>query len=270
MNRALELRKTGNISQATVDAREAENSMAMAQVLQAKATLNLAKIDLGYTTIKAPFTGKIGLADFSDGEFLQANTTLAQMVSCDPMYVVFSINEQELLSMQKAGVFAEKGDNLAVSLKMADDSLYTYGGEMNFFDVVVHEGTDTLKMRADFPNPQQELIAGQYVTVILEYEAPEQKVVIPQTAIMSSTTAKYVYVVNKEGKVVNKPVVLGPEQGRDVVVLDGLKNGERVIVNGIQKVRPGMAVTVERLNEKTSQSSVNAPKTEQKQSVETK
>lgn len=245
LERALELIKSGNISQATVDAREADNAMAQAAVLQAKATLNLAKIDLSYTNVRAPFTGKIGLADFSDGEFLPANTTLASMVSTDPMYVVFSVSECELLSMQSAGVFRHNGDNLAVTMQMADDSVYRFGGQINFFDVTVDNGTDTVKLRAAFPNPKQELIAGQYVTVVLEYESPSEKVVIPMAAVMSSAAMKYVYVVDNSNKVVNRPVVLGPQQGSEIVVTDGLNRGDRIVVEGLQKVRAGIEVVAE-------------------------
>lgn len=245
LDRALELVKSGNISQATVDAREADNAMAQAAVLQAKAALNLAKIDLSYTNVRAPFTGKIGLADFSDGEFLPANTTLASMVSTDPMYVVFSVSERELLSMQSAGVFKHNGDNLAVTMQMADDSVYRFGGQINFFDVTVDNGTDTVKLRAAFPNPKQELIAGQYVTIVLEYESPSEKVVIPLSAVMSSAAMKYVYVVDNSNKIVNRPVVLGAQQGTEIVVLDGLTKGDRIVVEGLQKVRAGIEVVAE-------------------------
>lgn len=245
LDRALELVKSGNISQATVDAREADNAMAQAAVLQAKAALNLAKIDLSYTNVRAPFTGKIGLADFSDGEFLPANTTLASMVSTDPMYVVFSVSERELLSMQSAGVFKHNGDNLAVTMQMADDSVYRFGGQINFFDVTVDNGTDTVKLRAAFPNPKRELIAGQYVTIVLEYESPSEKVVIPLSAVMSSAAMKYVYVVDNSNKIVNRPVVLGAQQGTEIVVLDGLTKGDRIVVEGLQKVRAGIEVVAE-------------------------
>lgn len=245
LKRALELAKSGNISQSALDAREAENAAARAYVMQAKAALNLAKIDLGYTNIRAPFTGKIGLADFSDGEFLPANTTLATMVSCDPMYVVFSVSEQEMLSMQAAGVFQKDSDNLAVTMQMADGSSYRFGGKIDFFDVTVDEGTDTVKLRASFPNPENQLIAGQYVTVALEYEAPQEKIVIPQAAVMSSTATKYVYVVDKANKVVNRPIMVGPRQGMEIVVLKGLEKGDRVIVDGLQKVRPMQEVVVD-------------------------
>lgn len=245
LDRALELRKTGNISQATLDAREAENSIAKGQVLQAQAALNLAKLDLSYTSIKAPFTGKIGLADYSAGEYLPVNTTLATIVSYDPTYVLFSVSERELLSMQNAGILRQDNDNLAVSLVMADSSVYRYSGQINFTDVVVDDSTDTVKMRAVFPNPTKQLISGQFVSVLLEYDSPVEKILIPQAALMSSVSSKYVYVVDAQNKIVNKPVVVGMEQGKDIVVLDGLEAGERVVVNGLQKVRPGQEVIID-------------------------
>ena len=244
LERALELRKTGNISQSSVDSNEAADSVARAQVLQAQATLNLAKINLGYTSIKAPVSGKIGLAAYSSGEYLPVNTTLAQIVTIDPMNVIFSISEKEMLSLQEAGIL-KATDHLSISLKMADGSIYRYGGEINFTDVTVSDNTDTLTLRAGFPNPAQQLVSGQFVTVILEYESPVEKIVIPQAALMSSPTGKYVYTVDSQNKVVNSPVTTGTEQGKDIVILDGLEEGERVIVEGLQKVRPGQEVVVD-------------------------
>ncbi|MGN0904286.1 MAG: efflux RND transporter periplasmic adaptor subunit [Alphaproteobacteria bacterium] len=244
-DRAAELRKTGNISQATVDTRDAENSMAKAQVLQAQAALNLAKIDLSYTNIKAPFTGKIGLADYSAGEYLPVNTTLATMVSYDPMDVLFSVSEQELLALQTGGILKPDNESLAISLQMADGSVYRYGGRMNFMDVIVDDGTDTVKMRAGFPNPAQQLISGQFVSVLMEYESPVARVVIPQAALMSSATGKYVYVLDAQNKVINRPVSAGVPQGKDIVILDGVEEGEKVIVEGLQKVRPGQEVIID-------------------------
>ena len=245
LDRALELRKTGNVSQATLDAREAENSIAKGQVLQAQAALNLAKLDLSYTSIKAPFTGKIGLADYSSGEYLPVNTTLATIVSFDPIYVLFSVSERELLSMQNTGVLTPDNDNLAISLLMADSSVYRYDGRINFTDVVVDDSTDTVKMRAVFPNPTKQLVSGQFVSVLLEYSAPVEKIIIPQAAVMSSVASKYVYVVDAQNKVINKPIQVGVEQGKDIVVLEGLEAGERVVVNGLQKVRPGQEVIID-------------------------
>lgn len=264
LDRALELRKTGNISQSTVDTREAENSVAKGQVLQAQAALNLAKLDLGYTNIKAPFTGKIGLSAYSVGEYLPVNTTLATMVSFDPIYVLFSVSERELLSMQKAGMLKSNNDSLAISLIMGDSSVYRYGGQINFTDVVVDDSTDTVKMRAVFPNPAKQLVSGQFVSVLLEYEAPEEKIVISQAALMSSASSKYVYVVDAQNKVVNKPVSVGAEQGKDIVVLDGLEAGDRVIVTGLQKVRPGQEVIIDAMPAAKLMTAAAADKTKEK------
>lgn len=252
LNRALELRKSGNIAQSTVDAREAENSIAKAAVLQAKAALNLAKLDLSYTDVKAPFSGKIGLAAYSVGEYLPADSVLATLVSSDPMYVLFSVSERELLSMQNAGVFGTNSD-LSVSLIMADGSTYRYGGKINFTDVTVGETTDTVKLRAVFPNPSKQLVSGQFVSVLLEYEAPVEKISVSQAAVMSSPTGKYVYVVDAQNKVVNKPIVIGGEQGKDYIVNEGLEAGDRVMIEGLQKVRPGVEVIVDAPAAKTAE-----------------
>lgn len=242
--RALELRKSGNISQSSVDTREAENSVAKAAVLQAKAALNLAKLDLSYTDVKAPFTGKVGLANYSVGEYLPSNSVLATLVSNNPMYVLFSVSERELLIMQNAGVFGTSSE-LSVSLIMADGSAYRYGGKINFTDVTVGETTDTVKLRAEFPNPSKQLVSGQFVSVLLEYDAPVEKILVPQAAVMSSAAGKYVYTVDAQNKVANKPIVIGGEQGKDYIVNEGLEAGDRVMIEGLQKVRPGAEVIVD-------------------------
>lgn len=242
--RALELRKSGNISQSSVDTREAENSVAKAAVLQAKAALNLAKLDLSYTDVKAPFTGKVGLANYSVGEYLPSNSVLATLVSSDPMYVLFSVSERELLTMQNAGVFGTSSE-LSVSLIMADGSAYRYGGKINFTDVTVGETTDTVKLRAEFPNPSKQLVSGQFVSVLLEYDAPVEKILVPQAAVMSSAAGKYVYTVDAQNKVANKPIVIGGEQGKDYIVNEGLEAGDRVMIEGLQKVRPGAEVIID-------------------------
>lgn len=242
--RALELRKSGNISQSSVDTREAENSVAKAAVLQAKAALNLAKLDLSYTDVKAPFTGKVGLANYSVGEYLPSNSVLATLVSSDPMYVLFSVSERELLIMQNAGVFGTSSE-LSVSLIMADGSAYRYGGKINFTDVTVGETTDTVKLRAEFPNPSKQLVSGQFVSVLLEYDAPVEKILVPQAAVISSAAGKYVYTVDAQNKVANKPIVIGGEQGKDYIVNEGLEAGDRVMTEGLQKVRLGAEVIVD-------------------------
>ena len=266
--RALELRKTGNISQSTVDTREAQNNVAKGAVLQAKAALNLAKLNLSYTNVKAPFTGKIGLSDYSVGEYLPVNSTLATIVSCDPMYVMFSVSEREFLKMQSTGALKADGDNMAISLVMGDSSVYRYSGRLDFTDVVVDNYTDTVKMRAEFPNPAKQLVSGQFVSVLMEYESPVEKIVISQAALMSSATSKYVYVVDAQNKVVNRLVTVGTEQGKDIVVLEGLEAGDRVIVNGLQKVRPGVEVVVDSAAakagaaQKTDKATAEKPKAE--------
>lgn len=241
--RALELRRSDNISKATKDAREADYKGATAKVLQAKAALRLAELDLDYTIVRAPFNGKIGLSQYSGGEFLPNNTVLAKLVSDGPVNVVFSIAENELLKLQQAGVLGT--NKLNVSLIMADNSVYKYSGKINFTDVTVDDSTDTIKLRAEFPNPNGSLISGQFVNVLLEYDATNEKIIMPQKALISSPTGKIAYTIDSKGIVVLKQITVGPEQGSNIVVMSGLEAGEKVITDGLQKVRPGMEVIVD-------------------------
>lgn len=240
-NRALRLIENKNISQSTVDNREAAYLGARAAVLQAKASLELAKLDMEYTTIVAPFSGKIGLSDFSSGEYLAMNTPMATLVSNGPINVLFSVSEKELLSLQKDGAL-KPGANVKVSLIMADGSVYKHLGKINFTDVVVDEHTDTVKLRAEFSNAEGKLVSGQFLSVQVEYVQPEQKILIPQSAVMSDPTGKTVYVVDENKVVLNRSIKVGPTVGQNYVVFDGLQPGEFVIVDGLQKVRPGQKV----------------------------
>ena len=122
--------------------------------------------------------------------------------------------------------------------------------------MTVGETTDTVKLRAEFPNPSKQLVSGQFVSVLLEYDAPVEKISVSQAAVMSSPTGKYVYVVDAQNKVVNKPIVVGGEQGKDYIVNEGLEAGDRVMIEGLQKVRPGAEVIIDTPAAKT----VNAAK----------
>ncbi|MCQ2965575.1 MAG: efflux RND transporter periplasmic adaptor subunit [Alphaproteobacteria bacterium] len=240
-NRALKLIENKNISQSTLDNREAAYLGARANVLQAKASLELAKLDLEYTTIVAPFSGKIGLSDYSIGEYLNENTSMATLVSNGPINVLFSVSENELLTLQKDGVLKPNA-KVKVSLVMADGSVYNHLGKINFSDVVVDEHTDTVKLRAEFNNAESKLISGQFLSVQLEYVQPQQRVLIPQSAVMSDPTGKTVYVVDENNVVSNRQIKVGPTIGQDYVILDGLQPGEFIIVDGLQKTRPGQKV----------------------------
>ena len=243
--RGQELVKQKNIAQSKVDELQAAESIAKAGIAQAKAALDAAKLDLGYTQIKAPVAGRIGLSKYTVGNLVGPSSgILATIVSRDPIYVKFPVTQRELLEARQA-IATEGGDpgSVVVLARLSDDSLYDKRGKLNFIDVTTDPGTDTVTLRAEFPNPDGYLVDGQYVGVLVQDETPTMEIVIPQAAIQIDQQGSSVLIVGADNKVEIRRIRTGPTVGPGLVVEDGLKEGDLVIVEGIQKVRPGMVVT---------------------------
>jgi membrane fusion protein (multidrug efflux system) len=156
------------------------------------------------------------------------------------MYVTFPVSQRELLQAQLAGHYGEIKD-IKVELRFADGSTYDQEGTINFVDVSVNQTTDTVIARATIPNPAGLLIDGQLVNVVLKAGKAEEKVVVPQGALLADQKGTYVFVV-EDGKAAVRRIITGGENGPNVIVKEGLKAGEQVIVEGIQSLRPGMPV----------------------------
>lgn len=228
----------------TVVARDqalAADQQAKGAILEAEANLQTAQINLGYTDISSPITGKIGRTSITKGNVVNPDTgTLTQVVSQDPMYVTFPVSQREFLRAQKTGQRTDVR-TLKVKLSYADGSFYDHVGVINFVDVSVERSTDTVIVRATVPNPNAGLIDGQLMKVVIEAGTPEEKVVVPQTALIADQAGIYVFVV-EDGKAVVKRIKTAGDRGTDVVIDSGLSGGELVIVQGLQGVRPGAAV----------------------------
>jgi membrane fusion protein (multidrug efflux system) len=243
-DRARELIKNQNVSQATLDDRIATEKSAVAAVQQTQAALEQAQINLGYTQIAAPFDGRVGISNFSVGALVGPSTgTLATIVSQDPIYVLFPVSDRFILDVQQAaGTGRVEPQDVAVRLTLANGSQYPEVGKIDFTDVKVDQNTDTLMVRAVFANPDRTLTDGQYARVTAERKAPVEALVIPQRAILTDQSGNYVLVVGEGNRVAAKHVTTGANQGADVVVQQGLNDGDVVIVDGVQKVRPGQEV----------------------------
>jgi membrane fusion protein, multidrug efflux system len=228
----------------TVVARDqavAADEQAKGQILSDQASLDTAKINLGYTEIAAPVTGRIGRTNITKGNVVGPDSgPLTVVVSQDPMYVTFPVSQREFLRAQGE---SHQVDVKAIKarLRFADGSTYDQTGEINFVDVTVDRATDTVLVRASFPNPANRLIDGQLVRVTLESGTPQELVVVPQAALIADQEGVYVFVV-EDGKAVVKRIKPGGESGTDTVVQDGLSGSEQVIVEGLQGVRPGIPV----------------------------
>jgi membrane fusion protein (multidrug efflux system) len=244
-DRGKELVRNQNIPQSTVDQREADQAAAQAGVMEAQAALDQAEINLGYTEIRSPIDGRIGLAIVTQGNLVQPSSgRLATIVSQDPIYVLFQVSQRNLLDyFRRRPDEADKNAPVTVRIKLPNGTAYPHPGVANFLDVQVDPTTDTVAVRATVPNPEHLLIAGGVVGVSVERGAPKSALTVPQSAVLLDQAGRYVLVVDAAKKVEQRRVTTGAEQGRDIVVTDGLKDGEQVIVEGIQKVRPGQVVT---------------------------
>jgi membrane fusion protein (multidrug efflux system) len=229
---------------AMLDQVTAKQLEAKAQLQSQQAALEKAKLDLGYTDISAPMAGRIGKAAYSIGDLVgPASGTLATIVSQDPIYVTFPVSQRELLDVRKQAE-AQGTDARAVRVKvrLADGSIYDQVGAINFVDVTVSTTTDTIAIRAQLPNPKRLLIDGQLVTAVVEAAKPESALLIPTPALQIDQTGRFVLVVDAENKVEVRRIEIGSGYSGNLVVTKGLKEGERVITIGAQKVRPQQVV----------------------------
>ena len=237
--------KTSATSVATRDERRAAQQTAQGAVIRADADLRTATINLGYATITAPVTGKIGRTALTKGNVVSPQSgVLATIVSQDPMYVVFPVSEREFLRLRHDPTRPAREDYL-VRLRFADGTAYPEPGRIDFVDVLVDRATDTVTVRVRVPNPRGELVAGQFLRVRAEIETPQERVVIPQAALVMDQQGPYVFVV-EDGRAVVRRVTTGDDLGRNVIVEQGLQGGEQVVVDGITALRPGAAVVAGR------------------------
>ncbi|MDR0931783.1 MAG: efflux RND transporter periplasmic adaptor subunit [Victivallales bacterium] len=249
--------KNANIEyerQKTLDAQDATSKRAFdnatagkqeadAEVKGAEANLALAKQNLSYTKIFSPFDGQIGLNTYSVGNLVgQSSGTLATVVKVDPARVEFVITELELIKLLQSRKDTETPD-VRIRLFLQDGTEYNQAGKISYWSNEINTSTGTLQMQAVFPNPKRELVAGMFARVTIGPAEPLHALMIPLVALMTDQAGDYVYVVDPAGKVKRCNVALGYRDKQNVVVESGLAPGDKVIVEGIQKVRPGGSAT---------------------------
>jgi len=239
LQRTAELTRKGNAPVAQLDQRTAEQGQAKAAVMEAEANLRDAAIQLSYTEIKTPISGRIGRAAVSPGNLVGPDSgVLATVVQDNPMQVLFSVTQREMIEARDSEVTGK----VRARVRLADGSLYSEKGRIDFLDVQVNPRTDGQTVRAMFPNPDDILTSGQTVRVIIEEKGGDEVVVIPQSAVAIDQTGSYVFVVGNDNKVEQRRLRLGTGREGLAVVEEGLKPGERVVVQGQQRVRAGMTV----------------------------
>jgi membrane fusion protein (multidrug efflux system) len=255
LERAQYLLKTVAGQQSNVDSALASERSLAAQIEAAKAQLQIAEINLGYTEIRAPIDGKISATDVTEGNVVSPTTgTLANLVSQDPMYVLYPVSVRAGLDLRNR--YDAKGGFNAVVLKirLPDGRIYGQNGKLDYVSPTVATNTDTITVRGVIPNPllsgvppgapaPRELFDGEFVTVMIEGVQPITVLAIPRAAVLSDQQGDYVYVVDAQNKAEQRRLQLGQSTPSTAVVTNGLKEGELVISEGLQRVRPGETVS---------------------------
>ena len=242
MHRAQELLDRNSGTVVARDQARAALDQAKGAVTGDEANLQTARINLGYTRILAPIAGRIGRTSVTKGNVVGPDSgVLTSIVSQDPMYVTFPVSQREFLRYQQGADRPDRG-KVGVRIRFQDGSDYGQVGRVDFVNISVDRATDTVVVRAVMPNPAGALRDGQLVHVALQVGTPEQKVLVPQAALIADQGGVYVFIV-EDGRAAMRRVKTGAGgTGPDAVVEEGLSGGELVIVDGLQRVRSGIAV----------------------------
>lgn len=242
LQRSRTLADRGTISEANLDEAVAAMGRTRADVAAAKAEVDRAQLNLDYTTIATPIDGRIGKSSVDPGNLIGPDSgILATVVTLDPIRVAFSVTERTFIKVQEER--NSGSDRRAVPrIRLANGEMYEPEGTIQFADNRVDPSTGTVSVYVDFPNAEHLLLPGQFVTVILSSSEASEQILVPQAAVQLNQAGPFVLIVDSESKVEVRPITMGDRTGTEVVVLDGLSAGETIIVEGIQKVRPGIAV----------------------------
>jgi membrane fusion protein (multidrug efflux system) len=240
--------------QSTYDAAVASQQSLEAQVQAAQAQVDLSQINLDYTEIHSPIDGKIGRTAVTEGNVVTPSSgVLTTIVSQDPMYVTFPVSVREGLALRER--YATRGGFKAVviKLKLPSGRLYDETGELNFVNNTIAQSTDTILLRGTMPNPTlhdpagpggavRELTDGEFVTVLLQGVEPVEVLAVPRAAVLSDQQGEYVFTVGADNKAVQRRIQLGQSTPTVAAVTSGIALGDKVIVEGLQKVHPGQPV----------------------------
>ncbi|MFP4087163.1 MAG: efflux RND transporter periplasmic adaptor subunit [Desulfobacteraceae bacterium] len=252
LDRIKPLARENAVSQSDLDSAQAEYDVAVSSVQAAKANLQAAKIQLGYTRIHSPITGIIGKTRAKVGDFVgrSPNPIILNTVSrIDTVLVEFFITESQYLALMRHYLAetdprdpetAQKSD---LELILSDGSVYAHKGKADFLDREVDPSTGAMLIQASFPNPEQLLRPGQFARVRAEVEVVKEGILIPQRCVMELQGSFSAYVVGPENTIDTRDLQAGPKIDAFWLILEGLKPGERVVYEGLQKVKDGIVVT---------------------------
>jgi len=245
------LKRLRSVLSASIPATDIDDAVAAqlraeAQIAITQANLNRSLLDLGYTSIKAPISGRIGRTAYTRGNLVgPTSKPLARIVQMDPIRVVYSISDNDLAAIRMAlndAVGNQHSPALVPRLRLANGTIFDTEGRVDFVDNEMDPTTGTIAIWAEFDNPKNLLIPGQYVNVQVTLTQPKLLPVIPQAAVLVNQQGRYVMVVDRENIANVRPITIGEAVGTMWAVESGLKAGELVVVEGIQKVQPGERV----------------------------
>jgi RND family efflux transporter MFP subunit len=252
LKRAENLKGTKAISEEEYDSRSKAVREAESALVAVKANETTARINLDYTQVKAPISGKIGRRLVTAGNFVQLQgnggsaTVLATIVSVNPIYGYFDVEESAFLKYRSMAKAAETGGGkLACELALVNEEGFAHRGALDFFDNQVNAQSGTIRLRAVFDNEDRALVPGMFANVRVLAGPPEQMLVVPEVAVGSDQGYKYVYVVNAEGIVQKRDITTGRAHGPLRAVVKGLTPADQVVVNGLMMLRPGAKVVVQ-------------------------
>ncbi len=249
VKRFLPLYEQHAASQRDLDNALAQEMSANAQVLAAQAQLTEAQVNLSYTTIRSPVDGLAAQANYRVGALISPGQDLLTTVSVmDPIWVNFSISEQDVLRSQQdrasGRLLFPPNDNFAVQLILADKSVFPETGRVSFASPTYDSKTGTMMIRVSLPNPDNTLRPGQFVRVKITGALRPNAIVVPQRSVVQSKNGTFVFIVDQENKAQTRLIDPGPWNDNDWIIYGGLNNGDKVIVDGVNKVLPGTPVTI--------------------------
>jgi multidrug efflux system membrane fusion protein len=243
--RRLQSASRESVPEKDIEAAQRNVDFYRAQLVSAKANLDLAELDLEYATVLAPMSGRVTKKNYSVGDYVGANTgTIVSIVQFNPIRVVCSLSEVEYLNlMEQSGSSPEK--IFRPALRLPNSKLYPGKGSWDFADTAIDHSTGTISLRSRYSNPEGLLIPGGYVTVVLTSIKGETLPLVPQAAVNENKEGSFVYIVGDDNIAEMRFIKKGSVLGTDWIVEDGIHAGETVIVEGVQKVRPGHPVKIQ-------------------------
>jgi RND family efflux transporter MFP subunit len=249
LERAEDLRRTGNIPESTYQQRQQESAEAIASVEASKATLEAARLDLDFTEVRAPIGGRIGRKLVTEGNFITGGsatgTLLTTIVQYDPAHFYFDVDEQSFLKYQTARAAGKRPEKEVAYIALPNEQDFKRQAELDFIGNQIDDATGTIRVRAVLPNKDNFITPGLFARVRVASSDPYEAFVIPDVALVADQSRKIVMTVAPDGTVAPKVVETGTRMGAVRVIRSGLDGTEKIIINGLMRARPGAKVVPE-------------------------